>query len=39
MGQKSQLKSMKGNEQFLSITAVNNQKYPEGDETQKDLKS
>lgn len=39
MGQKSQLKSMKGNEQFLSITAVNNQKYPEGDEAQKDLKS
>lgn len=38
-GQKSQLKFMKRNEQFLSIRAANNQKYPEGDDTQKDSKS
>lgn len=29
----------KKKEQFLSITAANNQKYPEGDKAQKDLKS
>lgn len=32
-GQKAQLKFMKRNEQFLSITAANNQKYPGGDES------
>jgi len=29
----------KKKEQLLSITAANNQKYPEGDKAQKDLES